>query len=166
MVNLVLEDSTNIALLVKRAFNVSDKLSIKAFWVLEFIVKEDIKLIFPYIDYLSSNCSKVTFGSAVRPLSKIIQILVHYDDKQSVLTVKQKELLTETLFDWMISDHKVAIKAYSMYSLFLLGKHIDWIHTELQNIIIANSEMESSAYKARGRITLTQITNYKQQKSH
>ena len=47
-----------------------------------------------------------------------------------------------------------------MYSLFLLGKEINWIHQELKNIIIKNTNNESSAYKSRGKITLAQIKKF------
>ena len=70
--DLILNNTYDFEELINIAFRVEDKLSIKAFWVLEFVVKDNFKLIVPYIDYLSKNAYKVIFGSAVRPLSKII----------------------------------------------------------------------------------------------
>ena len=41
-----------------------------------------------------------------------------------------------------------------MNALFLFGKNYDWVHEELKLIIEQNISKESSAYKARGKITL------------
>ena len=38
----------------------------------------------------------------------------------------------------MISDQKVATKAYTMNALYLLGKNYDWVHQELKLIIQQN----------------------------
>ena len=57
----------------------------------------------------------------------------------------------------MISNHKVATKAYSMNALFLFGKNYDWVHQELKLILQQNISKESAAYKARGKMTLELI---------
>jgi len=158
--NLVLDSVNCIEHLVAIAFEVEEKVSIKAAWVLEFIVKKKVSFIFPFLDTFTQHIAKVHFGGAVRSMAKITQLLVEKDSKQDFLTKKQKETMVETSFDWMLSKHKVAIKAYSMRTLFLLGRDHDWVHKELQVIIKNNSHQESSAYKSRGRITLEQIKKY------
>jgi hypothetical protein len=57
----------------------------------------------------------------------------------------------------MISDQKVAVKAFTMNFLFLFGKNSDWVYNELKLIIQQNIMDGSAAYKARGKITLSLI---------
>jgi hypothetical protein len=51
----------------------------------------------------------------------------------------------------MISDQKVAVKAYSMRSLYLLGSEFDWIHEELILILERDFASQSAGFKARAR---------------
>lgn len=158
--NLILEDVSCIKHLIDIVFDVNDEISVKAAWVLEFVAKKDLTPIFPFLNIFTKNIQKVHFGGAVRSLAKISQLLIEKNNRQAFLTETQKELFIETAFDWMISTHKVAIKAYSMRNLFLLGKETDWVHDELKIIIQDNISKESAAYKSRGRITLDQIEKY------
>ena len=59
----------------------------------------------------------------------------------------------------MISDEKIAPKAYSMNSLYLLGIEYDWIHPELAMILERDFQMQSSGFKARARHILKKIKN-------
>ena len=159
--NLILQDLSCIDSLINIVFKVDSKVSIRAAWVLEFVVKQEFEVILPYLDYLSKNLQKVHFGGAVRSMAKIIQILILKNDKKRLLDKNQENLFTEIAFDWLISKHKVAIKAYTMQILFLLGKKYKWIHPELKSILLENTHKYSSAYKARARITIAQIDKYK-----
>ena len=60
-------------------------------------------------------------------------------------------MIIETCFDWMISDEKVAIHAYSMQILFNLGKENNWIHTELKQILVDNLAFRSKGYVVRAK---------------
>ena len=161
--NLVLENKNNFKPLLEIVFDVDNKDSIKAAWVMEFVCHQKLEWLYDSLDYFTNNCKNVHFGSAVRPMAKICQMLVVTNDKTPVLnlTNKHKELITEIAFDWLISKHKVAVKAYSMLTLYILGKKIDWVHPELKLIITQNSSAESAAYKSRGKITLVQINKFK-----
>ncbi|WP_339656281.1 adenylosuccinate lyase [uncultured Maribacter sp.] len=140
-----------------------DPISCKASWVLESLAKKKIEFIFPYIDTFTHSLSSLTLESSIRPASKICSLLVenHYSNKttpsKKVLSEKHLNTIAEAAFDWLIGDHKVAPKAYSMTTLLLLGKNITWIHPELQLILKQNYESGSAAYKARARITLKAI---------
>ena len=57
----------------------------------------------------------------------------------------------------MITDQKVAAKAYSMNTLYLLGKDFDWIHPELKRILEDNFHSGSAAFKARARHLLKKL---------
>ena len=61
--------------LLNIAFEVSNKTSIRACWVLEFVLREKLDLIFPHLDYFVENISKVHFDSSTRPISKICEFL-------------------------------------------------------------------------------------------
>ena len=101
--------------------------------------------------------------SAVRPMAKICEFLIKAyfaesgSDIQKNLTDHHLELIATTCFDWLIGEHKVAAKAYSMTSLLLLGRKFDWIHSELKIIIEQNYHNGSAAYKARARHTLAKL---------
>ena len=164
--NLVLNHQDLLPFLVEISFEINNKLSIKAAWSLELVLKEKIDWITPHLDYFTSHISTVIFGSAVRSFSKICNfIAIAYTSKKESLlkeSLQKKHIDTiiETGFDWMLSNHKVAVKAYTMNALALLGKNYDWVNEELKLIIQQNMINESAAYKARGKITL-QLINKK-----
>jgi len=67
------------------------------------------------------------------------------------------EKIIEAGFIWMITDQKIAVQAYTMQTLFLLGTKFDWIHNELAIIIEKNIPTGSTGYKNRGRKVLRAI---------
>ncbi|GGK59592.1 MULTISPECIES: adenylosuccinate lyase [Flavobacteriaceae] len=160
---LVLENTELVPHLIEIMFTEDPKVSIKAAWVLEIVCEKKLNLIAPQLDYFADNIGFLTHDSAVRPASKICNfIAIAFTSKTDILfknflTKNHVDKFIETCFDWMLSDHKVATKAYSMNALFLLGKNYDWVHQELKLILQQNIVKESAAYKARGKITLDLI---------
>jgi len=158
--SLVLNNPELLPFLLEISFEFENKLSIKAAWSLELVLEQKLDWLIPHLDYFSANISAVTFDSSVRPMSKICNfIAIAYNSQKDnlikdFLTKKHIDLIIETGFDWMISNQKVAVKAYTMNALFLLGKNYDWVHEELKLIIQQNIINESAAYKARGKMTL------------
>jgi len=74
------------------------------------------------------------------------------------MTALVREKMVELGFQWLIDDTiKVAPRAYSMTSLFQLGKDIDWVHSELKLVVEQNYASESAAYKARARMILNKL---------
>ena len=75
-------------------------------------------------------------------MAKICELIaINYNKKLHYLSrvsLKTKIMIIEACFDWMISDEKVAIHAYSLQILFILGKENNWIHTELKQILVDN----------------------------
>lgn len=160
---LVIENPVLLPFLLEITFDVTNKLSIKAAWILEIVLEKQLDRIIPHLNYFTKHISTVQFDSAVRPVSKICNFMaIAYNSKKDSL-VKQflkKEhidLIIETGFDWLISNHKVATKAYTMNALYIFGKNYDWVHEELKLILQQNIPKESAAYKARGKITLALI---------
>jgi len=165
--NLVIANPDLIPRLLDILFMVDDKLSPRAAWVLEFLCSQDIEPIIPYLDSFTLNFHKVHLDSAVRPVAKICEVLAtHYTSKtshiiQTALTETHKERIIENCFDYMITDGKVASKAYSMTTLFMLGKTVNWVHPELKIILERDFHIQSAAFKARARIILKKINKKK-----
>lgn len=157
---LVLEHIELLPFLIEMMFEVTTKRSIKAAWTLEIVCEKNLNLLIPYLDLFTNNISNLKLDSAVRPAAKVCNfIAIAYTSKnenaiKNSLTKKHIDLIIETGFDWMLSKHKVATKAYTMNALYLLGKQYDWVHEELKLILQQNIPKESAAYKARGKITL------------
>lgn len=143
--------------LLEILFMVDDKVSCRAAWVFEFACTADISTSYKHLDYFTENINRVHLDPAVRPVAKVCELLIadyYHKDKtatQDVLSTEHRERITETCFDWMISEQKVAVKAYSMSSLYLLGKEFDWIHPELLIILERDFAKQSAAFKARAR---------------
>lgn len=161
--NLVIDNPELIVPLLEILFDVDDKISCRAAWVFEFMCGEKLEAIMPHLDIFTANISKVHLDPAVRPVAKICEYLTKANYSKTDhsiknhLTKKHKENITAACFDWMINDEKIAPKAYSMNSLYLLGTEFDWIHPELVNILERDYEMQSSGFKARAKHILKKI---------
>ena len=138
-------------------FNVDDKQSCRAAWLLEFVARENLDTILPFLDRITQQMHTVYFDSAVRPMAKICEIVVksYYhklpNHTKEYLKTIHKERIIEACFDWMITKQKVAVKVLSMNTLFLLGKEFDWVHPELILILERDFKSSSAAFKARAR---------------
>jgi len=159
----VLNNPQFISSLMEIAFEDNGVMSSKACWILEFIAKKNIQLILINIDGFTTGMSKVQLDSSVRPMAKICEILTKafFSKSKNEVQTKLKEYhlekITTSCFDWLIGEHKVAAKAYSMTSLYLLSEKFEWIRSELQMILEQNYSLGSAAYKARARQILTLI---------
>ena len=121
---LKFEENTHlIPILIESSKDDIDPVSCKASWVLEFIIKKKLEFIFPYIDTFTHSLSSLTLESSIRTTSTIHSLLVEnqYSSKTSLLkrmlTKQHLNTIAEAAFDWLIGDHKVAPKAYSMTTL-------------------------------------------------
>jgi len=65
--NLVLQDTLLLKPLVTIVFKIDEKVSVKAAWVFEFVIKTDFDLVLPYIETLSQKSSKVYFDERYVP---------------------------------------------------------------------------------------------------
>lgn len=144
-------------------FEVDHKISARAAWLFEFVAREKLDSILPYLDRFTEEMPKVYRDSAVRPVAKVCEYLIEaYYSKDEHLTKKKlrplhKERIIEISFDYLITDQKIAAKAYSMNSLYLLGQDYDWIHPELVTILEAGYHEGSAGFKARARCLLKKI---------
>ena len=169
--NIVLENKNLFKDLVTVTFDVDNKLSIKAAWILEWIcTHHHLNWMIPHLDEFSDKISTLKFDSAVRPCAKICEHLAiaYYaseeNDIQKYLTLSQIDTIVECGFDWLITPQKIAVRAYTMTFLFLFGLEKDWIHPELKHLIETKIIHESKGTKARGKQVVLLIEKHR--KSH
>lgn len=152
--DLILTDSQLFPDLLAIAFDTADKNHYKACCILELVLEKQPYLMTDYLPAFCLSLSKYTNKSALRATSKICMFLSQY----LTLTDVQEQQITESCFDWLISeDRKVATKAYSIRTLYELGKKHDWINPELQRILSDDYHKHSAAYKAVAREILKKI---------
>ncbi len=163
MAGIVLAKPYLVKPLLEIAFEINNPISSKACWILEYVAKENLANILPLTDNLTKNLSSLKLDSSVRPIAKICEMLIkayfskNKNETQGVLTTIHLERIATSSFDWLIGDHKVAAKAYSMTALLLLGRKFTWIHPELKLVLEQNYASGSAAYKARARMTLAKL---------
>ncbi|HEU4790678.1 MAG TPA: hypothetical protein VFS71_13410 [Flavobacterium sp.] len=157
--NEVLDNRELFPELIQLCFQTSNKNASKALWILEFVCYQKLEWLSAHLDFFCSQIKNLKDESAIRPAAKICQFLIlsHFKKKEIQLSEKQLEEIIENSFDWLINDIKVAPKAYSMRTLYLLGQHYDWIHPELKIIITKDFPNHSAAYKAVAKEVLKKI---------
>ena len=144
-------------------FDVDNKKSCRAAWLIEFVSREDLNVILPHLDRFTSEMQRVYMDSAVRPVARVCERLIkaYYgrEDHRAKEFLKplHKERIIELSFDYLIGKQKVAPKAYSITSLYLLGTEYDWIHPELRLILEKDYGKGSPGYKARSRRVLDKL---------
>ena len=145
--------------LIRLCFQISNKNSFRACWILEFVCYQRLEWLTADLDFFCSQIKNLKDESAIRPIAKICQLLVfsHYKENKAFLSEKHLEEITESSFDWLINDTKVATKAYSIRTLYLLGLYSEWIHPELKIIITKDFPNHSAAYKAVAKEVLKKI---------
>jgi hypothetical protein len=165
--NIILENQNLFKELVTITFDVENKVSIKAAWVLEWMcTHHHLEWILPHLDEFTSKIKTVKFDSAIRPCAKICEHLaIAYFSKkenevQKKLTKTQIDIIIETGFDWLITPQKIAVRAYTMTFLYFFGLQKEWIHPELKHLINTKIIHESKGCKARGKQILELIEKH------
>ncbi len=166
--NIVYNNQDLFKHLVSLTFEVKNKTSIKAAWILEWVCTHGkLDWIIPHLDAFTKNISRVQFDSAIRPCAKICEYLATaYTSKeknefQYALTTEHIDTIIEAGFDWLITPQKIAVRAYTMTSLYLFGLQKDWVHPELEHLINTKIIKESAGCKARGNKILKLINSKK-----
>ncbi len=165
--NIVLENQKLFKELIVITFDVENKVSIKAAWILEWIcTHHHLEWILPHLDVFTSEIKNVKFDSAIRPCAKISEHLAtaYYakdeNDIKKKLTNQQIDAIVETGFDWLITPQKIAVRAYTMTFLYFFGLEKEWIHPELKHLITSKIMHESKGCKARGKYILEMIEKH------
>jgi hypothetical protein len=157
--NFALRNTEFLETVLSVAFNPKDKANHNACWILELICEKKLKTIVPYLDDFCNVLPNLKNDSAIRPMSKICLFLAKSNHRSNgiKLTQMQETQLLETGLDWLIGDEKVATKATTIKTLFVLGKKYDWVHDELKTIVQQGYSENSAAYKAVARNILKKI---------
>ena len=161
--HLVIHNPELIPQVLDILFKIDDKNSPRAGWLLEFVARENLDSILPHLDRFTAEMHRVNIDSAVRPVAKICEYLIeayyhkHPNHTKDYLKPLHKERIIEISFDYLITDQKIAAKAYSMNTLFLLGQDYDWIHPELKMILERDYHSGSAGFKARARCLLQRL---------
>ncbi|MDQ6471971.1 hypothetical protein RB619_15070 [Flavobacterium sp. LHD-80] len=157
----VLENPSLFSELVSICFSPEDKNNHKACWILEFVSYEELLWLQPHLDFFCSNLKILKDESAIRPIAKVTQLLIksHYKKDENCISLSENNLqdIIEASFDWLINDVKVATKAYSIRTLYVLGNHYAWIHPELRIILEKDYGDHSAAYKAVAKEVLKKM---------
>lgn len=163
LANKAINQPEFLEFILNTCFQVDEDISYKAAWVLERVCIQKPELLFPQIDFFIFNLNRVYKKQAVRPMAKICEVLLllYYKSfhlpTRTVLTCSHREKLTEICFDWLISNQKVAVKAYAMQCLLLLGYEFTWIHPELKLILEKDFPNALPAFKARAKHILKKL---------
>lgn len=155
----ILSNPELFIVLLNTALNCADKSHYKACWILELVMENNIHWLREYLDRFTDCLKSYTHEGAIRSISKVCMFAAskHQKDKYCFLTPVQEQLITEACFDWLITDTKVASKAYAMRTLYILGKRHKWIHEELKHILPQGFPYHSPAYKAAAKDILKKI---------
>ena len=158
----VLNDKTLLPELLAIAFVVKDKNHHRACWIAELVFESKIEWLHEHLNSFCTALPYFTNESAMRPISKICQFAVdHHQKNTSFLNAEQLQQIIETCFDWLINPiTKVATKAYSMRTLYGIGKKEDWIHPELTRILSEDASKHTAAYKAAAKDVLKKIKKF------
>lgn len=165
--NIVLNNSALFEPLTQVVFKVDHPISIKAAWVLEwFCTHHHLHWMLPHLDFFTVHLKNLHFDSAIRPCAKICEHLANaYYSKtdnefKKTLTESHIQSIVAVSFDWLITPQKIAVRAYSMNTLYLFGLEKKWIHPELKHLIQTKIIHESKGTKARGKHILNLIEKH------
>lgn len=162
MADEILSDPMLFRPLLEIALETHSDVGSRACWIVEFAFKKNPEILYPHLDYFTHGLGDLKEESSIRPMAKICELLTlsHYTGAQStgaLLSPQHRERITAACFDWLISAEKVAPKAYSMQTLALLGRDIEWIHPELKAVLEQGYASGSAGYKARARRILKNL---------
>jgi len=154
---LIINNPELFPIVLDFVFNIEDKNSHRATWLLEFIARENLNSILPYLNRITSKMHTIKNDSAVRPIAKICEYLIeayynkHNNKTKDTLKPEHKEKIVELCFDYLITNKPIAPQAYAMNILYLLGRDYNWIHPELIQLLEQNYTSGSKGYKARAK---------------
>lgn len=159
----VLNNKELFPILIDYCFSNDPKIDKRSCWVLEYVCLTKLSWIHPYLKNFVQQLPLLENKSSKRCCARICmqlcqQFFVH-KDKTTIDALNRNDLekLTEVNFDWLITDEKVATKAYAMESLHLLGRAFKWVHPELKVILDRGIPNHTMAYTARARHILNKI---------
>ncbi len=146
------------------AFDLDDPYHFKACWILELLAEVKVDFFAPYLDMFCNVINRYTDDSSIRTIAKTGLLIVRENyalQSKFVLNQKQINQITECCMDWLITDQKVAPKAYAAETLFVLGRYQSWIYPELKQILSDGYTQHSAAYQATARKLIKLIDKHR-----
>lgn len=168
---LILRQPRYFQLVLDIFFMVDDQASTRAGWLIEFVCRKDLSILYPHLSTFVHYLPTIYLDSAVRPAAKVAEMLAlaYYKEEQPLahkyVTPKHRERLAEIGFDWLITEQKVAVKAYTLTTLYWLGTEFIWIHDALLAQIDLQYASQTAAFKARSRHTREAIHKFRMKKA-
>lgn len=157
--DFVFENPEFLPDLINIAFTINDKNHHKACWILELICEEKMDLFLPFLDKFCETLPQYKNDSAIRSISKICLFLSN--SKKYSLTEIQEEKIIENCLDWLIESNKAANAAYTMRTLYNLGKKNNWVNEELKVLLQRDCSLQTPAYKSAVKDILKKLTRSK-----
>lgn len=150
------------ATLIKAILQGDREMQIKGCWVLEMVWLNNPALLKLHHKDLIKLIGSLTHSSAIRPVAKILAFWCEavYSGKYTdypPLDTSEPERMAKHCFTWLLDDHPVAVKVYSMEALFHLGKEISWIHPELKAYLLKHYPNQSPGFQARAKRLLKKL---------
>lgn len=144
--------------LIALALETANKNHFKACWILELVLEQNLDLLTPRLAEFCDNLPNWVNDSALRSVSKICMFCAkRLKQIPDFLSEKQILQITEACFQWVISDEKVAAKAYAIFTLYETGKKLDWVYPELIPVLQHGFPDHSPAYQSVARKVLGKI---------
>lgn len=128
----------------------------QAAWILDGVLRKNLLLLIPYWETFLSRLESVHNPSVLRSFAKICELVTEARWKKKsqpwkdLIRTEHCQTLTQSLFDWLISDQKVAVKVFAMTGLFHLGNSLPWIDEELAAVIQNQIPESSAGFRSRG----------------
>ena len=141
----ILENINLLEELILISFQIDNKLHIRACYILDMVFEKRLNLIYPHVDLICDNLKFIKNDSAIRCVSIFLVFLVQDNSEKNYLSESQLEKITESSFDWLIEDYRVAVKHHAVNILIETGKNINWIYPELKIILEKEVEFASPA---------------------
>ena len=150
---LVTKNNELLPYLINFGFDISQKEHHKGIWIMERIAEKKAHILYPFLDIICNQCKNITNKSATRGLSRtFLFISTHLE-----LNENQEEKIIEKCLDWLISEERVACKAYAIRALFYFSKKQTWLKEELTTILESDYNKHTAAYKAVAREILMKL---------
>ncbi|MEL6483564.1 MAG: hypothetical protein AAFP96_01810 [Bacteroidota bacterium] len=149
--------------LIQHVFEEEKEGAFMASWVLDHLLRRNLSLLLPHIEFFISGLPGMQSDSSIRPMAHCCEMLLIkvYKKKDPVYTkainTTHKEILLSTNFDWLIGPYRAATKVFAMTNVYYLGKEFAWVHPELTSVLQETLSEGSRAYQNRGSKILKRL---------
>lgn len=140
------EDTNVLKTLIDFSFSDEKTLAFRASWSLSKAEGKVPGLARPYYTILINSLGELKYESVIRAFLKILN-----QTDFNLLSEKQHGILADRCFSWLsMSESAIAVKAYSMETLYKLTNIYPELRNELRSSISIITEDGSAAIKSRG----------------